>query len=83
MKTALCVAALLGLCAPPVASQPVGLSGMLGAKALVIVDGSTPKVMAPGETFRSNMPYVQLGNRSVSRSHRAPTNDQLNLDKRY
>ncbi|OYT93085.1 MAG: TIGR02281 family clan AA aspartic protease [Burkholderiales bacterium PBB3] len=52
MKTALCVAALLGLCAPPVGSQTVGLSGMLGSKALVIVDGSPPKAVAPGETFR-------------------------------
>ena len=56
---------------------------MLGAKALVIVDGSAPKVMAPGETFRGGMPYVLVGNRSLSRAHRAPTNDQLNLDKRY
>ena len=83
MKTALCVTALLGLCASPVGSQTVGLSGMLGAKALVIVDGSAPKVMAPGETFRGGMPYVLVGNRSLSRAHRAPTNDQLNLDKRY
>ena len=52
MKTALCVAALLGLCAPPAGSQTVGLSGILGTKALVIVDGSPPKVVAPGETFR-------------------------------
>lgn len=52
MKTALCVAALLGLCAPPAGSQTVGLSGVLGTKALLIVDGSPPKALAPGETFR-------------------------------
>ncbi len=52
MKTALCVAALLGLCAPPAGSQTVGLSGVLGTKALVIVDGSPPKVLAPGETHK-------------------------------
>ena len=52
MKTALCVASLLGLCAPPVGSQTVGLTGMLGTKALVIVDGSLPKALGPGETFR-------------------------------
>ena len=51
MRTALCVAALLGLCAPPAGSQTVGLSGILGSKALVIVGGSPPKVSAPGETF--------------------------------
>ena len=52
MKTALFVAVLLGLSACPVSGQTVGLSGILGNKALVIVDGSLPKLMAPGETFR-------------------------------
>lgn len=33
-------------------AQSVGLSGMLGGKALVIVDGSAPKTVAPGETFK-------------------------------
>jgi aspartyl protease family protein len=32
-------------------AQTVGLAGMLGGKALVIVDGSPPKTVAPGETF--------------------------------
>jgi aspartyl protease family protein len=32
-------------------AQTVGLAGMLGGKALVIVDGSPPKSVAPGETF--------------------------------
>jgi aspartyl protease family protein len=34
------------------AAQSVGLAGMLGGKALVIVDGSAPKTVAPGETFK-------------------------------
>lgn len=33
-------------------AQAVNLSGMLGGKALLIVDGSEPKVVAPGESFR-------------------------------
>ncbi len=33
-------------------AQTVGLSGMLGAKALVIVDGSAPKSVAAGETYK-------------------------------
>ena len=33
-------------------AQAVNLSGMLGGKALLVVDGSEPRVVAPGETFR-------------------------------
>jgi aspartyl protease family protein len=33
-------------------AQSVGLSGMLGGKALLIVDGAAPKTVAPGETYR-------------------------------
>lgn len=33
-------------------AQTVALSGMMGGKALVVVDGSAPKSVAPGETFR-------------------------------
>ena len=65
MKTALCVAALLGLCAPPAGSQTVGLSGVLGNKALVIVDGGPPKALAPGETFRGVNIISTQGDRAV------------------
>lgn len=65
MKTALCVAALLGVCAPPVGSQTVGLSGVLGNKALVIVDGSPPKVLAPGETFKGIKVVSAQGDQAV------------------
>ena len=41
-------AAALPLCA---FAQSVALQGMLGSKALLIVDGSAPKTVAPGETF--------------------------------
>ena len=33
-------------------AQSVGLSGMLGGKALMIVDGSPPKTVAVGDTFK-------------------------------
>jgi aspartyl protease family protein len=42
--------AMLGLSACAAASaQAVALQGMLGTKALLIVDGSAPKAVAPGE----------------------------------
>jgi len=37
---------------PAAHGQEVNLSGMLGAKALLVVDGSEPRAVAPGETFR-------------------------------
>jgi aspartyl protease family protein len=52
MKTAaLTVAALLALSHGAFA-QTVALSGMLGGKALVTVDGSPPKMLATGESYR-------------------------------
>jgi aspartyl protease family protein len=33
-------------------AQSVGLVGMMGAKALIVVDGSAPKGVGAGETFR-------------------------------
>lgn len=43
---------LAGLLAPLAMAQSVGLSGMLGGKALLIVDGSPPKGVAVGETHK-------------------------------
>jgi aspartyl protease family protein len=46
-------AALIALSAATAAcAQSVALQGMLGKKALLIVDGSAPKTVAPGETFK-------------------------------
>jgi aspartyl protease family protein len=33
-------------------AQSVALQGMLGSKALLIVDGAAPKTVAPGETYK-------------------------------
>jgi aspartyl protease family protein len=44
---------LLGLLAAATAqSQSVTLSGMVGSKALLIVDGSAPKIVAAGDEFK-------------------------------
>jgi aspartyl protease family protein len=52
MKTTALHCVLLLALVGPVAAQTVGLSGMLGGKALVIVDGSPPKSVAVGESFK-------------------------------
>lgn len=49
--TALLAALLLPL-AGLASAQTVGLSGMLGGRALVIVDGSPPKSVAVGESYK-------------------------------
>lgn len=52
MKTITLIATLcLSLCSLAHA-QTVGLSGMLGGKALLIVDGSPPKAVAVGDTYK-------------------------------
>ena len=52
MKTAALHCVLLLALVSPVAAQTVGLSGMLGGKALVIVDNSPPKAVATGDSFK-------------------------------
>jgi aspartyl protease family protein len=44
--------ALLLVVAATAQSQSVTLSGMVGSKALLIVDGSAPKIVASGESFK-------------------------------
>jgi aspartyl protease family protein len=51
MKTAAVLLVLLTL-AQAGLGQTVGLSGMLGGKALIIVDGTAPKSVAVGESYR-------------------------------
>lgn len=59
-------------------AQTVGLSGMLGGKALVIVDGSAPKGVAVGESYRGvkivstqgEQAVVEIaGKRQIGRAH--------------
>jgi aspartyl protease family protein len=49
---ALFAALLLLLGLPPAWAQSVSLQGMLGNRALLIVDGAAPKTVAPGESHK-------------------------------
>lgn len=65
MKPAL-AALCLACCLIPVAqAQTVGLSGMLGGKALLIVDGGAPKTVATGETFKGVKVVSTQGDQAV------------------
>jgi aspartyl protease family protein len=44
--------ALLLLSAVPAQAQKMGLAGMLGGRALLIVDGAAPKTVAAGEAYK-------------------------------
>ena len=46
-------------------AQSVALQGMLGAKALLIVDGSPPKTVAPGETHQGVKVVSTSGDQAV------------------
>jgi len=46
-------------------AQTVGLSGMLGGKALLIVDGGAPKTVAPGDTFKGVKVVSTQGDQAV------------------
>lgn len=50
----LAVGLLLAAAASLAAAQPVSVrvSGMFGPKALIVVDGATPKMVAPGESYQ-------------------------------
>jgi aspartyl protease family protein len=53
MKAATVLALLLLPLAQQVQAQAVGLAGMLGGKALLIVDGAPPKAVAVGDTYKA------------------------------
>lgn len=55
------VAIALAVVAGPAAGQSVTLAGMLGGKALVIVDGSPPKTLDVGDTHRGVKLVATLG----------------------
>ena len=58
------VAALLAL-AGGAAAQAVSLQGMLGSKALLVIDGGTPRSVAPGETWQGVTVLSTLGDQAV------------------
>lgn len=59
------LAALLAACAAPAFAQSVALQGTLGTKALLMVDGSEPKLVAPGETFKGVRVVSTAGDTAV------------------
>ncbi len=64
MKALILSVAALGMCAMA-AAQTVGLSGMLGNRALLIVDGGAPKSVAPGDTFQGVKVVSTSGDQAV------------------
>lgn len=65
MRTSTLLLSLLAFGACGAMAQSVGLSGMLGGKALMIVDGSAPKTVAPGETFKGVKVVSTQGDQAV------------------
>lgn len=65
MKPALLALTLACCLAPAAMAQTVGLSGMLGGKALLIVDGGAPKTVAAGETFKGVKVVSTQGDQAV------------------
>jgi aspartyl protease family protein len=59
------VALGLALAAAGACAQSVALQGMLGNKALLIVDGSAPKTVAPGESHKGVKVLSTLGDQAV------------------
>jgi aspartyl protease family protein len=61
-----CAALLLAALAPGMAqAQTVALAGMLGNKALLIVDGGPPKTVAPGDTHQGVKVISTSGDQAV------------------
>lgn len=66
MKKAALLALTLGsLLSQLVCAQAVSLSGMLGGKALVIVDGSAPKAVAAGDSYKGVKIVSTQGDQAV------------------
>lgn len=65
MKHALLLVALGALLSTPALSQTVGLSGMLGNKALILVDGGAPKTVAVGDTYKGVKIISTQGDQAV------------------
>lgn len=55
----------LALAAGAAAAQSVSLQGMLGSKALLVVDGSAPKAVAAGESFKGVKVVSTSGDQAV------------------
>lgn len=67
LREAGCAVALLSalLCAAPAWAQSVALQGMLGDRALLIVDGAVPKAVAPGDSHKGVKVVSTAGDQAV------------------
>jgi aspartyl protease family protein len=65
MQKALLALALGWVLCPLAMAQTVGLSGMLGGKALILVDGGAPKTVAVGDTYKGVKIVSTLGDQAV------------------
>ncbi|CAA9393555.1 MAG: Transporter [uncultured Ramlibacter sp.] len=65
LRTSLATALALLLAAPAAWSQTVALQGMLGGRALLIVDGGAPKTVAAGETHKGVKVLSTAGDQAV------------------
>lgn len=65
LRMQLSVLAVVALLSGPVFAQAVALSGMLGSKALLVVDGGAPKGVAPGETHAGVKVISASGDQAV------------------
>lgn len=65
LRIALLTATGLLLASVPAAAQTVALQGMLGNKALLIVGGSAPRAVAPGETHQGVKVLSTSGDQAV------------------
>jgi len=65
MRNALLASFLLTLLAAPAWAQSVALQGMLGNRALLIVDGSAPKSVAPGDSHKGVKVVSTAGDQAV------------------
>ncbi|MBG9390021.1 retropepsin-like aspartic protease family protein [Caenimonas aquaedulcis] len=63
MRALLALAALLACTGA--AAQSVALQGMLGTRALLIVDGAPPKSVAPGESYKGVKVLSTLGDQAL------------------
>jgi aspartyl protease family protein len=61
----LLAAALLLVAGTAAAQTAVGLQGMLGHKALLVIDGGAPKTVAPGETYKGVKVLSTSGDQAV------------------
>jgi aspartyl protease family protein len=65
MKTLLSTVVLSLLAVSSAIAQSVGLSGMMGGRPLLIVDGSPPKTVAVGDTFKGVKIVSTQGDQAV------------------